>query len=454
MYHDDPTLMDLLLPSYDPAKEKDRQTTLHLAAKSGAYHCVENLLKAGADVNAVDVEGRSALYNAIGHDSDLVRLFLYHGANPNITPRPPLSHESVFRLVAHPIVLGTTPLHRLVWLDSHLDRNFSTDLQTGDFAVKLKLLLDARADVNSKLIEGETPLVLLCTSSMSLFDARRSCAPEVLPIISDAVCEAATILLEHGASVHDDEVNIFDRLISNYLYHGPPKVQTRPSQTREEYQKRLDSGTFMLKFLKRLTEILISSSSLREDDLKCILSASRPEGRPGPSKRHGFGQGPDSVLQPRQGRGRRDFPYGIRRAAFRDLDWTTHESCLSEMTRVAILNTDFHSSEGIWNFLNGEENLLNVASFPTVLEKVMAVLPANHFSQVCNKLEHFPPDGELPLDLSEARVFAANRKGGNVKTLAEESRYVIFYALRLPRMRSIQQLSLPEALQNYIALWK
>ncbi len=57
---------------------------LLLAAWRGAARCVQLLLDAGADANAVDASGRSALHlAAINGNVSVCRLLLANGAKPN-----------------------------------------------------------------------------------------------------------------------------------------------------------------------------------------------------------------------------------------------------------------------------------------------------------------------------------------------------------------------------------
>jgi uncharacterized protein len=60
-------------------------TALLYAARDGCYECVDELVKAGADVNMPTPEGVTALMLALDNDhNDVAKLLLERGANPNL----------------------------------------------------------------------------------------------------------------------------------------------------------------------------------------------------------------------------------------------------------------------------------------------------------------------------------------------------------------------------------
>ena len=60
-------------------------TALLYAARDGCYDCVEEFIRAGADVNVPSPEGVTALMLALDNDhNDVARLLLDRGANPNV----------------------------------------------------------------------------------------------------------------------------------------------------------------------------------------------------------------------------------------------------------------------------------------------------------------------------------------------------------------------------------
>ncbi|WP_341815111.1 ankyrin repeat domain-containing protein [Wolbachia endosymbiont (group A) of Chalcis sispes] len=64
------------------AKDKNGNTSLHLAAMNGKIDVAKVLLKHNADVNAKNNEGKTALYYAAKYNhQELVELLLAHGAS-------------------------------------------------------------------------------------------------------------------------------------------------------------------------------------------------------------------------------------------------------------------------------------------------------------------------------------------------------------------------------------
>ncbi len=121
------------------------------AAMRGDAAAVRTLLQQGADVNAAEGDGMTALHWAAEHgDQDLAASLLESGANPGARTR----------IGAH------TPLHVAA---------------KGGYSRVVRLLVDAKADVGALTTTGAEPLHFAAASGSS---------------------ETVTILLEHGADVN------------------------------------------------------------------------------------------------------------------------------------------------------------------------------------------------------------------------------------------------------------
>jgi len=186
------------------------RTALHFAVGRGSVYCVrrkklvkseisiaEKLLSAGADVNAIDRNGSSPLYLACeSGETEFVKLFLSHGANPNIE------------------TTDKYPIHAAC---------------RGQYYDDVKLLLEYNADVNVCDGSGKTALHYALGSKSNYYhrwppDVCHRCsantnalndegiiaylADEILPSYYPSYTEtknrltAIRSMLEHGANVN------------------------------------------------------------------------------------------------------------------------------------------------------------------------------------------------------------------------------------------------------------
>lgn len=106
---DVPTIVKLLAtdPKLINARDSDGSTPLHCAVWKGHHHAVAALLKAGADVNAVNQNGHwgTTPLHAAAHANQaaIAELLLANGANPKATDdegRTPLFHTTFHKAKA------------------------------------------------------------------------------------------------------------------------------------------------------------------------------------------------------------------------------------------------------------------------------------------------------------------------------------------------------------------
>ena len=418
LYHDDPSLMTLLLPHYDVNKELERQSVLHLAAKTGAYECVLYLLgQKETKVNEVDAAGRSPLYYAVQHETRLVELLLNYGSDPNLVTLSTKREK------------GSTALHHLVELPkySSLTNTNLSSLQSGEFLVKLRLLLASGANVSHVLTDGHSPMSLLCCHAVNLIGnhlRNQHVDMELIKIITDTICQAVSILLQHGACVETKHgLNAFRTLLGESKKWFARIHHSYMMKTNEQKQNVLNTVTKVLQFVLKVTEIIMKhqSTELKVTDLRFVLS----------TKTIGHGK------------------YGVRRADLKDLDWTVFESVYSEIARLAILTTDFKTESS--DIMEDKDDFVDIASFPSVLEKIINVLPVNIYSEVIARLENIEED-KINIDTSSVQLFLSCLEGSNFMSLKGSCRYVMFHCLNKPRCRSIESLALPESIKKYLAL--
>jgi ankyrin repeat protein len=164
-----------------PARAADR-TSVVAAAEARDADAVRALLQQGADVNAAQGDGMTALHwAALNGDVDLASMLLYAGGNPGATTR-----------------LGAyTPLH-LACRDGR--------------AAMVKLLVDRGADVAARTTTGATPLMLAARAGQAdavrvLLDrgadpnAKESAYGQTALMFAAAFDRSGvvTLLLAHGA---------------------------------------------------------------------------------------------------------------------------------------------------------------------------------------------------------------------------------------------------------------
>ena len=134
---------------YINAKTDQDETPLHFAAEAGYPKNAEFLLEHGADVNAVSIEGWTAVYQAAhsikSHQRmETIKVLIQHGADVNIK----------INLIRG----GEAPLHQIVDL---------YDNYIADALDIIKLLVEAGADINAKDAGDQVPIMIAAQTAPS-----------------------------------------------------------------------------------------------------------------------------------------------------------------------------------------------------------------------------------------------------------------------------------------------
>jgi len=128
------------------AVDKDGRTPLHYAAEGGCAEAVKKLLELGADVYAIDSRGQTALHYAVKSlNKDVVELVLHAGVNAKD---------------AH----GETPLHLA------LKECARWDAEKEQCYKVVKTLIEHGADVGARNAKGRTPLDIAKLIESELID--------------------------------------------------------------------------------------------------------------------------------------------------------------------------------------------------------------------------------------------------------------------------------------------
>ena len=138
----------------NPSQANNNTTALILAAGSGKVDSVRLLLEAGADVNAADLMGNTALLNA--RNADISELLLKAGAN--IRAQDDSGATALRRAVG---LIDRRMIQLLIDAGADLharDKNGRTAMFSAR-GKAIQWLVDLGADVNVKDNEGKTPLI-------------------------------------------------------------------------------------------------------------------------------------------------------------------------------------------------------------------------------------------------------------------------------------------------------
>jgi ankyrin repeat protein len=197
-----------LLPAiFAEASTKEKNVQLVKAAERGNLADVQDALNGGADVNAKDIFGWTALMRAsyggytYGRYAEVVKLLLDKGADVNIIK----TDEGTTALMAASSG-GYAEVVKLL-LDKGANVNIKTkegitalmEASSGGYAEVVKLLLDKGADVNIKTDEGITALMEASSGGYSkkeIFGKAQTAASE------RGCIEVIKLLLAKGANIN------------------------------------------------------------------------------------------------------------------------------------------------------------------------------------------------------------------------------------------------------------
>jgi len=151
----------MLVEEIEDVSAKDFQgwTPLHHAADAGNKEVIVLLLSNGANIEAVDDQGRTALYYA-SDSPETIKFLVKHGAN--INARDKKGRTALHSAAAGLGSRGTTKWHRAAV--NARDNDGSTALQSGarfDRRETVKWLVEHGADINARDNEGCTVLHLV-----------------------------------------------------------------------------------------------------------------------------------------------------------------------------------------------------------------------------------------------------------------------------------------------------
>ena len=239
--------IDSLIKQGVDVRDSDGVTPLMYAAAVGSTEAMKRLVAAGADVNAVNNLGSPALTWAT-KDIDKVRLLLDHGANVNVVSksgRTPLlvatmhdpSAEVVKLLAAH----GADVLAA-----DKLNANALHTAAVASDRDTLRLLIDAKVDVNARDAANFTPLMVAAANGS---------------------VEAVKLLLSHGARVNDVSgdgeviVHAPARAKNGMLALGTftPLLLAAPASSPELVKTLLDAGADVnVKDLRGMTPLMLA----------------------------------------------------------------------------------------------------------------------------------------------------------------------------------------------------
>ncbi|CAD7701665.1 unnamed protein product [Ostreobium quekettii] len=209
------------------AADKDEQRAMHHAARHGAIECVDVLLRAGADINAL-AKGEGVLIFAVrGGHYDVARMLMERGAELNSSPK-----DDPRITLVHALAIGTSPsaevdvelLKEVLVKGADInaaDEHGNTALHLAAIVGKEASVLElvrSGAKLDERNQDGRTPLNCVCIEGhlsiiKILVDARANVGCKAhngsTPLYICAEkghLDAARYLLDNGAAVDDTDM--------------------------------------------------------------------------------------------------------------------------------------------------------------------------------------------------------------------------------------------------------
>lgn len=149
---------------------RERETRLVSLIAARDVSRISDQIRIGANPNAKDPNGTTVLIvAAIANDRSLIRLALYHGADPNVVDNSgnaPLHYATETDVIEELLIHGAsvTVANDQCWQPIHVASHNGR-------AKAIRLLVQHGADVNSRVSSGPTPL-MLATEGLSVEGVR------------------------------------------------------------------------------------------------------------------------------------------------------------------------------------------------------------------------------------------------------------------------------------------